>query len=296
MKDIRIRDLPSYVRTIDSEDFFLSYGKVAAQGSLKAKGLILNTFDLLEADVVNALKPMFPNVYTIGPLHTMLGQAITEISPIKSLRLNLWGEDHGYMQWLNKQQEGSVIYVNFGSIATVSYEQIIEFAWGLANSNRPFLWVIRPDLVNGDNVVFPEEFVEGTKERCYLASWCSQEEVLSHASVGGFLTHCGWNSTLESICSGVPMMCWPGFADQCTNTRYVCKEWGIGMEIDKDVVRDQVTTVVKELMEGEKGGEMRKNVLKWKESAKLAIMQGGSSHENLVRFTKDLNAMKMGSS
>ena len=96
-------------------------------------------------------------------------------------------------------------------------EQLVEFAWGLANSKQDFLWIIRPDLVKGVSAVLPEEFLEETRERGKLASWCPQEKVLGHSAVGGFLTHCGWNSTIESISSGVPMICWPFFADQQTN-------------------------------------------------------------------------------
>ncbi|GMP45946.1 hypothetical protein CsSME_00014280 [Camellia sinensis var. sinensis] len=95
-------------------------------------------------------------------------------------------------------------------------QQLIEFAWGLANSSHTFLWIIRPDRIVGELAILLPDFVSETKERSLL-SWCPQEQVLNHPSVGGFLTHCGWNSTLESICSGIPMLCWPFFADQQTN-------------------------------------------------------------------------------
>lgn len=105
-------------------------------------------------------------------------------------------------------------------------QQMVEFAWGLANSEKTFLWIIRPDLS-----VLPAEFVEATKERGLLASWCQQEEVLKHPAIGGFLTHSGWNSTIESVCSGVPMVCWPFFAEQQTNCRYVWSEWELGWKL-----------------------------------------------------------------
>ena len=291
MKDIRLKDLSSFIRTVDGDDLFLNNEKMVAEKSLRAQGLILNTFDFLETDVLKALTCMFNKVYTIGPLLQLLSH-IT-ISHCISMSLNLWEEDRGYMEWLNSQKPHSVIYVSFGSITTVSTKQLIEFAWGLANSNHPILWVIRPDLVHGGRAILPEDFIEETKGRIYLASWCSQEEVLSHTSIGGFLTHCGWNSTLESICCGVPMICWPGYAEQYTNARYVCKEWGMGMQIDEDVEREQVCCMVKEMMEGERGQEMRKNALKWKDRAKEATKQGGSSYENAERLIEDLNRMKM---
>ncbi|KAF7803731.1 7-deoxyloganetin glucosyltransferase-like [Senna tora] len=99
------------------------------------------------------------------------------------------------------------------------------------------------------------------KNRGFISSWCEQEKVLNHPSIGGFLTHCGWNSMTESLCAGVPMACWPFFADQQPNCRYACREWGIGIEIENDVKREEVEKLVIELMEGEKGKQMRERVL-----------------------------------
>lgn len=171
---------------------------------------------------------------------------------------------------------------NTGSITVMTEDQLKEFAWGLANSNQTFLWIIRPDLVAGDMAVLPPEFVEATKERGMLANWCPQEEVLKHPAIGGFLTHNGWNSTFESIVSGVPMICWPFFAEQQTNCRYCCTEWGIGMEIDSNVKRQEIEKQVKELMEGEKGKEMRNRAQQWKKlAADAAAPHSGSSFRNL---------------
>ncbi|XP_056173459.1 7-deoxyloganetin glucosyltransferase-like [Syzygium oleosum] len=163
----------------------------------------------------------------------------------------------------------------------MSPAQLVEFAWGLANSGQTFLWVIRPDLVVGDTAILPPEFSATTRERSLLASWCPQERVLSHPAVGGFLTHSGWNSTIESIAAGVPMACWPFFADQQTNCRYSCEGWGVGMEIDGDVKRDEVERQVRELMEGERGKEMKRKAMEWKEMAREATRPSGSSFSNL---------------
>ena len=91
-----------------------------------------------------------------------------------------------------------------------------------------------------------------TSDRGQIASWCPQEQVLNHPSVGGFLTHCGWNSTLESICAGVPMLCWPFFAEQPTNCRYICDKLEIGIEIDINVKREEVEKLINELMVGQR--------------------------------------------
>ncbi|KAB1206859.1 UDP-glycosyltransferase 85A1 [Morella rubra] len=168
-------------------------------------------------------------------------------------------------------------------------QQLIEFAWGLANSEKPFLWIISwPDLVIGYSAIVPPEFVSQTKDRGMLASWCPQEQILMHSSIGGFLTHSGWNSTLEAVCGEVPMICWPFFAEQQTNCRYCCIEWGIGMEIDNTVKRDEVEKLVREVMDGDKGKEMKKNVMEWKTKAEEAVKPGGSSYQNLDKLIADV--------
>ncbi|KAJ4968180.1 hypothetical protein NE237_014881 [Protea cynaroides] len=140
----------------------------------------------------------------------------------------------------------------------------------------------------GESANLPEEFIEDTKDRGLLVNWCPQDKVLLHSSIGGFLTHCGWNSILESISGGVPMLCWPFFADQQTNCRYACTTWGIGLEINNDVKRDEVESLVKELMEGERGKMMRKKVLEWKEKAEEATKQGGPCFNNFDKLIKSV--------
>ena len=170
----------------------------------------------------------------------------------------------------------------------MSDEHFKEFAWGLANSNHYFLWIVRPDVVmGGDSLELPDGFLEETKERGLLASWCPQQKVLDHPSVGAFLSHCGWNSIIESVCAGVPLICWPFFADQQTNCRYACTTWDIGMEVNHDVKREEVAELVREMMEGEKGKKLRENALVWKKKAEEATDVGGMSYNNFGRFIKD---------
>ncbi|KAL4614826.1 hypothetical protein ACB092_07G080600 [Castanea dentata] len=164
----------------------------------------------------------------------------------------------------------------FSSCITImTPQQLFEFAWGLANSEKHFWWIIRPDLVKGDSAIIPPEFVTETKDRGMLASWCPQEQILKHPSIGGFLTHSGWNSTLESVCCGVPMISWPFFGDQQMNCQYCCVEWGIAMEVDNNVQRDEMEKLVRELIDGEKGKEIKKNVI-------------GSSYQNLDKFIAEV--------
>ncbi|RVW65538.1 7-deoxyloganetin glucosyltransferase [Vitis vinifera] len=283
MKGIRLRDIPSFIRTTDPNDIMLEFPLREAERARKASALIFNTFDALEHEVLDALSQMFPPIYTIGPLHKLMSQI--QDNDLKLMESNLWKEEPECLEWLDSKEPNSVVYVNFGSVTVMTSQQLNEFAWGLVNSNQTFLWIIRPDLVSGDAAILPPEFVAETKERGLLAGWCPQEQVLSHPAVGGFLTHNGWNSTIESVSAGVPMICWPFFAEQQTNCRYCCTEWGIGMEIDSDVKRDEIERLVKELMEGEKGKELKKKALEWKALAEEATRgPNGSSFSNLDKM------------
>ncbi|KAG9451452.1 hypothetical protein H6P81_011417 [Aristolochia fimbriata] len=288
VKNFRFRDIPSFVRTTNPDEIMLNYVNREAQRASKAAAVVLNTFYELEREVLDSMASILPRIYSVGPLQILCDQIPDDKEGLNNIGANLWREEQGSLEWLDAKEPKSVIYVNFGSIAVMSPHQLVEFAWGLANSEQSFLWVIRPDLVKGETAIVPPEFVEVTSERGLLLSWVPQEKVLSHPSVAGFLTHCGWNSMLESICHGVPVICWPFFAEQQTNCRYACDAWGIGMEMDDEVKREEVKRLVRELMEGEKGKEMRKKALRWKTSAEKATNPGGSSCLDLDKLVRIL--------
>ncbi|KAJ8648061.1 hypothetical protein MRB53_001084 [Persea americana] len=277
MNGIRLRDIPSFIRTTDPDDIMLNFFIREAESASKAVAVIMNTFDDLEHQSLNELKAMLPRFYTIGPLNNLSNQFPKSGSD--SLGSNLWKEDSKCLEWLENKAPKSVVFVNFGSITVMTERQLKEFAWGLANSHHPFLWVVRPDLVMGDSAMLPPDFMKATEERGLLANWCAQEKLLQHPSIGVFLTHCGWNSTIESICGGVPVICWPFFAEQQTNCLYACTKWGIGMEIDNNVKREEVEGLVREMMEGDQGMGMRSKAMEWKDLAEIATKPGGSSYK-----------------
>lgn len=250
--------------------------------------IIINTFDELEQPALDAMHAILPQIYTIGPLNFLFEQLVPEDGSLGAIRSSLWREDHSCLEWLHGKELRSVVYVNYGSITTMSSQELVEFAWGLANCGYDFLWILRNDLVNGDTTVLPPEFLESTKGKCLLASWCEQEAVLRHEAVGLFLTHCGWNSTMEGLSVGVPMLCWPFFAEQQTNTRYSCMEWGVGMEIGDDVRREVVEARIREAMGGEKGRVMKQRAVEWKETAVRATSPNGRSLANFEDLLKDV--------
>ncbi|KAF8779862.1 hypothetical protein HU200_002128 [Digitaria exilis] len=288
LRNMRFRDFPSFIRTTDPDEFMVSYVLKETSRSAGASAVIVNTLDELEGEAVAAMESLglARKVYTLGPLPLVAREDPS--SPRSSIRLGLWKEQEECLQWLDGRDPGAVVYVNFGSITVMTNEQLVEFAWGLANSGRQFLWIIRRDLVKGDTAVLPPEFLAATADRGLMASWCPQQEVLNHPAVGAFLTHSGWNSTLETICGGVPVISWPFFADQQTNCRYQCNEWGVGMEIDNNVRRDAVASLITELMEGEKGKEMRRKAREWRDKAIEAAKPGGASQRNFDDLVRDV--------
>jgi hypothetical protein len=286
LRNMRLRDFPSFIRSTDPDDFMVGYVIKETGRTADASAVILNSFGDLEGEAVEAMEALLVKVkvYTLGPLNLV---APREASPSIS-RLSLWKEQEECLQWLHGREPASVVYVNFGSIVVMTSEQLVEFAWGLANSGREFMWIIRPDLVRGDAAVLPQEFLAETAGRGLMASWCPQQEVLNHPAVGVFLSHSGWNSALESLCGGVPVISWPFFADQQTNCRYQCNEWGVGMEIDTNVKRDAVTSLIAELMDGEGGRKMRKRAQEWREKAIMAAKPHGPSHRNFDELVRDV--------
>uniref|UniRef100_M8AK72 Cytokinin-O-glucosyltransferase 2 n=1 Tax=Aegilops tauschii TaxID=37682 RepID=M8AK72_AEGTA len=291
---MRLRDFPSFIRTTDPDEYMVHYVLRETERTAGASAVILNSFDDLKGEAVEAMEALgLPKVCTLGPLPLLAHEEPP--SPRSAINLSLWKEQDECLEWLDGREPGSVVYVNFGSITVMTSAQMVEFAWGLAQSGKQFMWIVRRDLVKGDAAVLPEEFLSETAGRRAMACWCPQPEardqpaeVLTHPAVGAFLTHSGWNSALESLCGGVPVISWPFFADQQTNCRYQCNEWGVGMEIDSNVRRDTVAGLITEIMEGEKGKSMRKRAQEWKESAVKAVMPGGSSHRNFDELVREV--------
>ncbi|XP_058755751.1 linamarin synthase 1-like [Vicia villosa] len=289
MKDIRLKDLPSFMRVTDLNDIMFDFLGSEARNCLTSSKIIINTFEELEGEALDTLRGKNPNIYNIGPLHLLCRQFPKYENDFKVSGSSLWKNDSECIKWLNKWEPCSVLYINYGSITVITNYHLKEFAWGIANSKLPFLWIMRPDVVMGEKTsTLPKEFLDEVKDRGYITSWCFQEQVLDHPSIGGFLTHCGWNSTLEAISSSVPTICWPFFAEQQTNCRYLCNTWRIGMEINHDVKKDDITELVIKMMEGKKGKEMRQKSLEWKKKAIISTNLGGSSYNNFCKLIENV--------
>lgn len=285
---LRGRDLPSICR-LEANNPYLQFMVDQTMKMARASALLLNTFEELESPIISQLHSIFPKIYTIGPLQGLLNSRISNVSMSNSSNGSLRQQDRTCMTWLDSQPSKSVIHVSFGSVVVLTRQQIIELWYGLVNSEKPFLWVIRPDMIWGANGVgeAPPELGVGTTERRCIVSWAPQEEVLAHRAVGGFLTHGGWNSTLESICAGVPMICWPQITDQQVNSRCVSDMWKIGLDMKDTCDKSTVEKMVRELMEGNTN-EIMKSTTKHVTMARDSVSEGGSSHRKVKELIEDL--------
>ncbi|KAJ4787588.1 Glycosyltransferase [Rhynchospora pubera] len=290
---IHASDLPREVLEIsDDHELFIN----VFRRMRKANGILMNTFESLEPRAVKSLMDEFslptgpaPPTYCIGPLVTAPDKEVT----------------HPCLRWLDAQPKKSVVYVSFGSSGKFSIEKLTEIAFGIEKSGHKFLWVVRnppnddpkepydplaePDL----DALLPEGFLDRTKEQgIVVKSWAPQVEVLNHDSIGGFVSHCGWSSILEAVINGVPIICWPLFAEQRMNRVFLAEEMKIGVELkgsDEGMVSgDELAEKVRWLMESEGGQELRNNVNAHRINGMAALREKGSSETAFLEFIGNL--------
>ncbi|GKV18032.1 hypothetical protein SLEP1_g28462 [Rubroshorea leprosula] len=256
--------------------------------------VLINTFDALEEDAIKAVAVADHtnniNLITVGPLIPFDENTPSEKS---SSSVDLFETSSDYIQWLNSKPDRSVVYVSFGSLAELQKNQMEEIYQGLIGSSWPFLWVIRsPRDGQEDLADMMKNRVK--EEEGLIVAWCSQVEVLNHRSIGCVVGHCGWNSTVESLVAGVPVIAFPQFSDQITNSKMVEEVWRTGVRVkvneENFVGKEEIKRLVEMVMGEERGEEMRENAKKWRKLALEAIKDGGSSENNLKAFVKSLGS------
>ncbi|KAJ8557632.1 hypothetical protein K7X08_003257 [Anisodus acutangulus] len=292
---LRRRDLPHFCVT----DYKTDPSSLAALKEIEripqAYGLILNTFEDLDGLFLSCIRSYSAKTYAIGPVHLHLKTRLAAKQTPSLLSSNsLWEEDQSSIKWLDAQPVGSVIYVSFGSLIVASKEEILEFWHGLLNSEVKYLWVLRPNILREGKTdyKFMKDLAEGCQKNGYIVSWAPQKKILAHPAIGGFLTHSGWNSTMESIVEGKPMICWPHNVDQRVNSRLVNKLWKIGLDMKDTCDRSIIERMIKDLM-GTKRDEFKKSTDNLSKLAKLSIGEGGSSTYDLESLIKDIKGFTL---
>ncbi|KAI3412350.1 Glycosyltransferase [Psidium guajava] len=309
-RSIRYEDTLDLFLDPTDRNLYSGFTRIGMEVS-NADGILVNTWQDLEPLTLRALenekflgRVVKGSVYPVGPLVGPIGQS----------------SKSELMDWLDMQPMKSVIYVCFGSGGTLSVKQTAELAWGLELSQHRFIWVVRPPVdhdvsANFFNVTnshdgtpsyLPDGFFTRIQNRgMVVPMWAPQTEILAHNSIGGFFSHCGWNSTLESMVNGVPMVAWPLYAEQQMNAAMLAEELEVAIrpKIRPNtgvVEREEIAEMVRRVMEL-KGNEMRDKVKELQRSANQVLMQGGSSYNSLSRVSKEcelklrhLSAMALG--
>ncbi|ESW23172.1 hypothetical protein PHAVU_004G024500 [Phaseolus vulgaris] len=279
------QDLPTFFLTYERKQFLLQYPVAQFSNIEKADWILCNTFYEMDKEIIDWIMEIWPKFRSIGP-------------NIPSFFLDKqYEDDQDYgvtefkrdecIEWLDDKPKGSVVYVSFGSIATFNKEQMEEIGCCLKECSHYYLWVVR----KSEETNLPKDFEKKT-EKGFVVRWCSQLKVLAHEAIGCFVTHCGWNSTLETLCLGVPIIAIPFWSDQSTNAKLMEDVWKMGIRApfdDKKVVRrDALKHCIREIMEFEKGNEMKNNANQWRTLAIKAVKSGGSSHQNILEFINSL--------
>ncbi|OVA15704.1 UDP-glucuronosyl/UDP-glucosyltransferase [Macleaya cordata] len=308
--DIELK-IPSFVNSVppsvlpqpllnkkdDGYTWFVHHGRRFRE----TKGIMVNTFSDLEPYPLDSflLDGQIPPVYPVGPLIDLKGQ--TQLQPDQT-------QYNTIMKWLDDQPPSSVILLCFGSMGSFDEQQVTEIAVGLERSGHRFLWSLRePAKTNlaiaGEYTnleeVLPHGFLERTKGIGLVCGWVPQVSVLGHQAIGGFVSHCGWNSILESLWFGVPIVTWPLYAEQQVNAFEMVKELGLAVELRLDyrkgssdndlVVANEIERGVKYVMDMSGGNEVRKKVKKMREKSRKAVMdKDGSSYACLARLIESL--------
>ncbi|KAH6759716.1 hypothetical protein C2S51_016665 [Perilla frutescens var. frutescens] len=274
----RLADLPLIVK--DQESFEKSIKTLPNDSN--AKHLIFNSFYELESQVFDALKHKSSmSIYNIGPATTYFKLRAMKTNPTTTTT------DY-YLRWLELQPPSSVLYVSLGSFLHISAAQMDEIAAGLHGSGVRFLWVAKRGMSRLQQMV---------GDKGLVVEWCDQMRVLAHSSVGGFLSHCGWNSTKETVLASVPVLAFPIIVDQLPNTKVIVDDWRVGWRMlerefnEEDLIKsDRICEIVKRFMDlgSVERKEISRNAREIMKICEREFADGGSFHANLDAFVKSI--------
>ncbi|CAL5378925.1 unnamed protein product [Camellia sinensis] len=299
---LRRTQLPEHSRQETESDFGKLVEKVK-ESEVKSYGVIVNSFYELEPDYADHYRNVLGRrAWHIGPVSLCNREIEDKAQRGKEASI----DEHDCLKWLNSKKPNSVIYICFGSVANFPASQLYEIAMGLESSGQQFIWVVRKsknEAYENEEKWLPEGFEERMRDRgLIIRGWAPQVLILEHESVGGFVTHCGWNSTFEGISAGLPMVTWPVFAEQFFNEKLVTDILRIGVGVGSlkwksrtasgGIEREAIAKAVKRVMVGEEAEEMRSRARELKDLAKKAIEEGGSSHSDLNSLIQELSSYR----
>uniref|UniRef100_K7M4V9 Glycosyltransferase n=2 Tax=Glycine max TaxID=3847 RepID=K7M4V9_SOYBN len=265
--------LHKFLRAADGTDEWSQFFIPQTALSMKSDGWICNTVEEIEPLGLHLLRNYLQlPVWPVGPLLPPASLSGSKHRAGKEPGIAL----EACMEWLDLKDENYVLYISFGSQNTIRASQMMALAEGLEESGRSFIWRMR-----------------GTKRGLLVHKWGPQLEILSHTSTGAFLSHCGWNSVLESLSCGVPMIGWPLAAEQAYNVKMLVEEMGVAVELTRTVETvisgEQVKKVIEIVMEQEgKGKEMKEKANEIAAHLREAITEKGKEKGSLVRAMDDL--------
>lgn len=277
------------------------------ESEYRSYGALYNSFHELESEYEQLHKSIVGiKSWNIGPVSAWVNK--DDGQKVKEEHKEDLPEEPEWLTWLNTEQNESVIYVNFGSLTRLPHAQLVELAYGLQHSGHSFIWVMRKKDESENEDSFLQEFEDNMKESrkgFIVWNWAPQQQILNHPAIGGFVTHCGWNSILESLNAGLPIITWPMFAEQFFNERLLVDVLKIGVPVgakenkfwalgDKDDVvgREEIANAVVQLMEKEEGKEMRRRARKLTDASNKTIEKGGHSYNNLIQLIDELKSLK----
>ncbi|XP_021298085.1 scopoletin glucosyltransferase-like [Herrania umbratica] len=296
--DIKLtkKQLPDYVKQ-DAETDFTKMVKASKESELRSYGVVVNSFYELEDTYADCYRNIFGRkAWHIGPVS--LCNRATEDKAERGKKSAI--DEHECLKWLDSKEPNSVVYICFGSMANFTSAQLKEIAMALEASEQQFIWVVRKQKNNEEEEDWlPEGFEKRMEGKgLIIRGWAPQVLILDHEAVGGFVTHCGWNSTLEGVSAGVPMVTWPVFAEQFYNEKLVTQVLKIGVGVGAQqwvrtvgdfVKREAIEKAVKEIMKSDRAEEMRNRTKALAEAAKRAIAKGGSSYSDLNALIEELS-------
>ncbi|KAJ1254819.1 hypothetical protein BS78_K321600 [Paspalum vaginatum] len=274
-------DVPPFMAAPQWYPAFTESALSQFDGLEHAGDVLVNSFRDLEPTEADYLESTW-RAMTIGPTLPSFCLDDGRLPSNRTYGFNLFSSSAApCMEWLDKQEPCSVVLASYGTVANLDAAQLEELGHGLCDSSKSFVWVLRSDEAEK----LSEELCGKCKDRGLIVPFFPQLEVLAHKATGCFLTHCGWNSMIESIVTGVPMVGMPQWADQPTTAKYVESAWRIGLRMRKgSVKREEVERCIREVMDGEMKQEYRRKAAQWMQKAKEAMQEGGSSDKNIAEF------------